>query len=175
MTEDFKKSLKFVFKWENVYNKKGEVIATNDPDDPGGVTKYGIDQRSNPGVDVANLTEQQAAELYWKEWLDCRAGELPFPLSMAYFDGVVNTGPSQGTKFLQRAVGAKDDGVLGPKTLASAKDACEKRGVESVARAVCSARDRFYIYLVEQKPKFSKFKTGWLRRVSDLSKEVSKK
>lgn len=173
MTDDFRKSLKFVFKSEIVRDKKGNVIATNDEDDPGGLTKYGIDQRSNPGVDIANLTEDQATRLYWAEWEDCSAGKLPFPLSMAYFDAVVNTGKSQGTKFLQRAVGAKDDGVLGPKTLAAALDACKTRGVKPVSLSLCSARDRFYIMLVEQKPSFKKFRKGWMNRVVNLVKEIN--
>lgn len=173
MDEDFNITLQFIFKWENVYDKKGNVIAENDPDDPGGLTKYGVDQRSNPDVDVANLTKEQAAQLYWAEWVDCSAGKLPFPLSMAYFDAVVNTGKSQATRLLQRSCGAVVDGILGPKTLEAALGACENIGVEAVAKKLCWERTKFYIKLVEQDPKFTKFKRGWLNRTSDLEREIN--
>lgn len=172
MTADFKKALAFLFKWENVYDKQGNVIAENDPDDPGGVTKFGVDQRSHPDVDVANLTQEQAEEIYWSEWLDCSAGKLPSPLSIVYFDAVVNTGKTQATFFLQRVCGTKDDGIFGPKTLASVLKAIEDSSAERVAKVFCDARRAFYRKLADQNPKFRKFENGWNNRVSDIEKAI---
>jgi len=42
---------------KEVLRREGGAKLTKDPDDPGGVTKYGISKRSNPDVDVENLTE----------------------------------------------------------------------------------------------------------------------
>ena len=44
--------------------KEGGAIFTDDPNDAGGATKYGISQRAYPNVDIRNLTEQQAREIY---------------------------------------------------------------------------------------------------------------
>lgn len=37
--------------------------------DTGGLTKYGISTKGNPGVDVANLTEAQATEIYRRKYI----------------------------------------------------------------------------------------------------------
>lgn len=168
----FEQAVRFVIRWETVY-RNGTPVATNDPDDPGGLTKFGIDQRSNPGVDVANLAEKQAVELYRREWADCRADRLEWPLALAHFDSAVNVGPGQAARFLQRAVGEDADGVIGPKTLRAVQAACDDRGAKSVALAVCLQRNQFYRSLVERKPVFGKFLRGWLRRVEDLNREIN--
>jgi lysozyme family protein len=38
------------------------AIAERDPDDPGGLTKFGIDQRSHPTVDINALRLEQAKQ-----------------------------------------------------------------------------------------------------------------
>ena len=49
--EDFLKG--FTFKWECVFDRQERVIAEEDPDDPGGVTKYGIDKSAPDWDDIA--------------------------------------------------------------------------------------------------------------------------
>lgn len=44
------KQIQFTLKWEVVRNKQGKVVAEHDPDDPGGVTKYGIDKSAHPEI-----------------------------------------------------------------------------------------------------------------------------
>lgn len=171
MTEDFKKVMKFIFDHENVMSK-GKVVSENDSRDPGGLTKYGIDARSHPGVDVENLTEEQALEIYWHEWLECKADKIPFPLSMAYFDAVVNSGKRQAVLLLQRAVGAKDDGIIGPNTIGAALTACTLYGASEVALRLCAKKENFYNVLCAEKPQFGCFKDGWLNRVSDLKSSI---
>ena len=41
----FLAAIAFVLKWETVFDRQGNPIAEHDPDDPGGLTKFGIDQR----------------------------------------------------------------------------------------------------------------------------------
>ncbi len=60
--EAFSAALKFALKWEGGY--------VNDPDDPGGETKYGISKRAHPEVDIKNLTVAQAGEIYKREYWD---------------------------------------------------------------------------------------------------------
>ena len=54
-------------KWV-VYTLEGGEKFTDDPNDPGGPTKYGIAQTYHEGVDVKSLTEEQAFEIYYKEY-----------------------------------------------------------------------------------------------------------
>lgn len=49
--------------WEKLMSVEGREL-TQDPTDPGGATKFGISQRANPDVDVPNLTEEQARQIY---------------------------------------------------------------------------------------------------------------
>jgi lysozyme family protein len=93
------------------------------PDDPGGETKYGISKRSYPEVNIAGLTLDDAKAIYRRDYWDrVRADELPSELRFLLFDAAVNAGVAQSIKWLQRAVGARDDGVIGPITLAAIAD-----------------------------------------------------
>lgn len=113
----------------------GKVIAdeggdkfTDNPADPGGATKFGITARGladywkrtpNPS-EIRDLTYPQAAEFY--QWLMESSGIGKITNDMArwfVFDAAVHTGKTQAVKLLQRALGVKDDGVLGPVTLAA--------------------------------------------------------
>lgn len=41
---------------------------TNDPDDPGGETKWGISKRANPDLDIKNLTLEDAINIYYHRY-----------------------------------------------------------------------------------------------------------
>lgn len=72
-------------------NLEGNENYTNDPDDPGGETKYGISKRYNPKVDIKNLTLEQAKKIYLeKYWIPSGCDEVAFPLDIALFDSQVN-------------------------------------------------------------------------------------
>lgn len=91
---------------------------SNDPDDPGGETKYGISKRSYPHLDIKNLTLQDAADIYLRDFLaplkwDLYADGVAFQL----LDFAVNSGPPTAIRRIQREVGTKPDGVVGPATI----------------------------------------------------------
>jgi len=175
---DFDKALKFVLEHETVYAKGhyGDMkfaVSENITNDAGGLTKFGIDQRSHPDVDIENLTLEQASEIYRKDyWEKHKCYDLPWPVNAVHFDNCVNMGPSQAIKLLQRTVGAHDDGVWGPNTRVSLMAACKVRSADVVALQICSKKEDFYVKLVEQKPHLGKFKEGWLNRVNDLEKAI---
>jgi len=90
---DFEKALKFVLKWEGGYS--------NDPNDPGGETKFGICKRSYPELDISKLTLEQAKEIYYKNyWLKSGCDELPYPFNIIVFDTAVNMGRRRAIEFL---------------------------------------------------------------------------
>jgi lysozyme family protein len=89
----------------------------HDPDDPGGETKFGIDKRSHPEIDIKNLTIEQAEEIYLEEFNSGFFAALPSPLSLVLFDFAVTSGEGTAAKALQRAIGVRRaDGVVGPQT-----------------------------------------------------------
>lgn len=92
----------------------------NNPDDPGGETKYGISKRSYPDLDIPNLTWEQAENIYWRDfWVNPRIRELPDWINGAVFDFAINSSPHTAIHYLQSLLGIADDGVIGPITLAS--------------------------------------------------------
>lgn len=93
---------------------------TNDPNDPGGLTRFGIAKNSNPDVDVANLTLDDAKALYKARYWDSVHGDdLKWPLCALVFDCAVNQGAETAKKLLQKAAGTVQDGVLGQNTIAA--------------------------------------------------------
>lgn len=84
-------------------------------------TKYGICAMSYPHLDIKNLTWDDAKEIYHTDyWCKYKCYALPDALSIAVFDYAVNSGGKQAIKDLQRSMGIKDDGIIGPQTLGAA-------------------------------------------------------
>jgi len=173
MTTNFDRALKFVLEHECVF-KKGHwgdfdyVVSENEENDPGGVTKWGLDARTH-GPDVADLKLAEATEIYRREyWHKHHCEELEWPLCAVHFDNCVNMGPGQAVKLLQRAVGTSDDGAWGPQTRAAVTAACKVRSVSVVALQVVEKKRDFYESLCEIRPAMERFKQGWLNRANDL-------
>lgn len=106
-------SVKFLTIINRVLGHEGGYV--NDPKDPGGETNWGISKRSYPNVRIAELTRNQAISIYYRDfWL--RSGCEQFEDGVGYqlLDSAINSGISQSIRFLQRAAGVADDGVLGP-------------------------------------------------------------
>jgi len=102
----FEDALKFVLKWEGGYS--------NDPNDPGGETKFGISKRSYPNLDIKNLTLEQAKEIYFQNyWLKAGCDELTSPLDIIVFDTAVNMGVSRAKEFLDKCFSYNADENLG--------------------------------------------------------------
>lgn len=130
------------------------------PSDPGGATNFGITQntaRANGYLgDMRSFTLAQAVEIYRKSyWAPIKADQLPDALRFHVFDAAVNSGPTQAVKWLQRAAGVTEDGVVGSQTLAAAA---------KVSPAKYSAiRLRFMTDLST----WATFGKGWARRIAD--------
>lgn len=130
----------------------------NDPNDPGQETKFGISKRAYPKEDIAALTLERAKELYRADYWDrLKADELPEWIALPLFDFAVNSGVYTATRALQRALGVKADGELGPQTRA-AITAADRHDL------VVSLHTERLLYLALL-PTFKAFGRGWTKRV----------
>lgn len=70
-----------------------EAGYVNDPQDPGGETKYGISKRAFPKEDIPNMTLQRAQQLYRQNYWDAHhLDELEYGKALIVFDCAVNGG-----------------------------------------------------------------------------------
>ena len=89
--------------------------------DPGGLTKYGISQRAYPNVNIELLTVDQAKAIYHRDyWLPIRGDLLPAGLDLLVLDCAINQGATTAVLLLQKAIGVRADGNIGPVTLNNA-------------------------------------------------------
>ena len=130
----------------------------NDPQDPGGVTKFGISQRSYPALDIRALSLDDAKAIYQRDYWDQIQGEaLPAGLDLLVLDHAVNAGPARAVRLLQHLVGVPEDGLMGPVTLAGVAIADPQ---DLIAR-YSELRLDYYRDL----PTWRHFGAGWSRRV----------
>lgn len=101
-----------------VLRKEIEGGYVNDPRDPGGETNFGISKRAYPNVNIAELTRDEAIEIYHRDyWLAAHCDKLPNLIAVCVFDAAVNQGVGAATRLLQKAARVAVDGQIGPKTL----------------------------------------------------------
>lgn len=142
--------------------------------DPGGPTnlgvtlatarRLGIDVDGDGDTDITDikkLTPKHAGIVYRANYWDAvRGDDLPAGVDYATFDFAVNSGPSRAAKFLQRALGVKADGTIGPITL----DAVHAADPVEVITKLCAARLKWLKTLST----WGTFRNGWSRRVKEV-------
>jgi hypothetical protein len=154
---NFERAFDFVIKWEG---SEYEDVSG----DPGGPTKYGIDSKDHPSVDIKGLSLENAKQIYLTDyWQASNCDNLPSPVAETHFNYAVNTGREQSIKFMQRALGLEGDGQFGPATA----DALAKADPRIIAFGMVSMADAFYKSLAANKG-MGKFLTGWLNRNNAL-------
>lgn len=147
-----------------VIDHEGGLV--DNPDDPGGLTKYGISQRAYPGEDVRNLTLTRAKEIYLRDyWRPIRGDQLPEALGLCLFDMAVNSGVSQAVRTLQKAIDAPADGILGPGTLGKA--------LSMPPEILVSYYQAERVLFMARLPEFPTFGRGWTRRVISTAIEAT--
>lgn len=152
-----------------------EGTFSNDPDDRGGVTKFGISKKSYPEEDIRNLTRERAEYLYARDfWLKPGISEIPGDdLAVKVFDFAVNAGPSRAIRVLQQSLNhlgeaLRIDGVLGPKTLGACEDLVAAGGEQALLATFSMFQLRRYLEIIERDSSQRKFLLGWARRAADL-------
>ena len=142
---------------------------SDDPHDPGGRTSRGIIQteydayrhsKIEPTQSVYEASDAEVSDIYehsyWLPWCPL----MPVGVDLCYFDMLVNGGPVEATKLLQRALGVSDDGHIGQVTLAALKNSNAIKLVSGFS----DQRRAFYKSLRI----FKYFGKGWLARVATI-------
>jgi lysozyme family protein len=155
-----------------VFGEEGGLA--DHPDDRGGRTLYGIttltwedwrDRLGKPGTPVDACTPDDARVIYHRGyWLECKCDALPWPVSLCVFDAAVQHGPEQAAKLLQRALGVRDDGKIGPMTQAAVGGA----NVAKLVRALIRMRLLNYRAVLIKRPDQRVFGPGWIGRAMNL-------
>ena len=137
---------------------------TNDPDDPGGPTRWGITipvlskHRGHPVTawDIEHLTRNEAGEVYKSQFFS------PFQLihgdlRVNAIDFGINAGVYRAAVILQEIVGATVDGKIGPETAG-------RSATRDWNALYTGARVLFYEDLILRRPRSQKYRNGWRRR-----------
>lgn len=141
----------------------------DDPDDPGGLTNWGFDLRSNPDLTADQLramTREEAKQRYHDRlWVPMRWDHLPPAIATKEFDLSVVMGATSAVTVLQRALRAcgrpvSEDGALGSLTIAAASQA---DAVALLAALKSEGAGHFRLVAAAHSAE-SKFLTGWLNR-----------
>jgi lysozyme family protein len=142
-----------------------EGILSDNVNDAGGLTKYGISQKSYPNLDIRNLTKQQAEGIYKHDYYDvCRIDMIENELlALHVFDMAVNAGIGRTIRMLQRVILVDVDGVMGEKTINTTNAA-------NWAPAFIQARINYYKQIATGRNLV--FLNGWLNRVQNTTKAL---
>jgi len=175
---------------DGILTREGGYV--DDPDDPGGVTKFGVtlgalkrlrlDLSGDGKVDVDDikkLTWIKAREIFISDYFHRPGiGELPQILQASVFDMYVNAG-SNAVKILQRLLcdmGQKIavDGLIGPQTINAARIAGDA-APQHLGDAYGIARRNYYYGLADRRITSRKYarrrdgcKGGWIRRAEEF-------
>ena len=107
-------------------------------------------------------------EFYRREfWNRVRGDALPDSVAAEVFDCAVNCGVGTAARFLQRAVGVKDDGAIGQDTLRATAGYIETRGIPALVADLKQQRRERYTRIAQNDPSQQRFLKGWLRRADE--------
>lgn len=164
----------------------------NDPDDPGGATKFGVTlgtlkslgidinkDGQTDRADVRALSEDQALAIFKTHYFHKpKIANLPEVLQASVFDMYVNSG-SNAVKILQKllitfGVNITVDGEIGPKTIRAAQEVY-KAAPDHIADSYGIARRNYYYRLADRRAASRKYarrrdggKGGWILRAEEF-------
>ncbi|ENX33921.1 hypothetical protein F889_02585 [Acinetobacter colistiniresistens] len=155
MAKTFQDALKRVLKHEGGY--------VNHPSDPGGETNYGITKATAQYYgykgSMKDIPMDMVERIYKNQFWDALSCDsFPFSFAFQYFDAGVNHGLVNARKILQRALGVKDDGIVGLITLNEVR----KQPQFALISLFNAERIQFYTRIKT----FNTFGKGWMSRVS---------
>ncbi len=143
---------------------------SDNPADTGGPTNLGITQatltdwlkRPASIADVQALNPSKVAPIYKaRYWTAAHCGVLPPGVDYMVFDTAVQSGVNRACRYLQRAVGAHEDGIIGPLTLS----AVAGHSAPWIISRISDYRRDMYVSLSN----YSTFGKGWLKRLAAVT------
>lgn len=142
---------------------KHEGGYSNHKDDTGGATMWGITEKvaraHSYAGEMRNLPVEFAKRIYRATYWDAvKADELPAAVRYSVFDAAVNSGVHRAARWLQEAVGAKADGVIGPQTLTAVR----QQNPDQLNGKYNAVRLVFMTNLTN----WGTFGKGWARRIA---------
>lgn len=185
----FERCQMFVLKWEGGL--------TDDPEDKGGLTKYGVSMaylqglaKSRPSVlrdilgtstvtrqVIKELTKEQAWRLFkYSFWDPFQLDDQHISVALCAYDMNVNHGSGNAMKIVQRACNLLPsvmpklsvDGRFGPKTRAAMRWLNCPNGIGALA----NKRQSFYDAIVRNDPSQKVFIRGWTNRCNDMKRQA---
>ena len=165
--DNFPKALAFVL--------RDDIEGGNDddPQDPGGRTSRGIEQREwdaycrlcgLPQSDVWKASQISIGEIYRKYYWQPYCQILPAGVDLSFFDEHVNTGLHEAAVILQRCLHVTVDGHIGVITMR----ALLEEDPRSLINDYALERERVY----REMRGFPRFGKGWLKR-AQLCRDAS--
>lgn len=117
----------------------------DDPQDPGGLTNYGIALKRHPELtadDIRTMTLSRASDIYLNQyWAPVQGPAWPNGVDLVMLDMCVNMGKEAAVECLQTALHIDIDGAIGPQTIRTAAQAAP---IELIAR-ITTARIQKYM------------------------------
>lgn len=142
---------------------------SNDPQDPGGATNYGITQKTYNDYrtsrvlskeNVKNITPAEVSSIYeMNYWKPAYCDSIPADLRLIHFDNAVNCGVGTANLMLQDAAGVKMDGVIGIITLT------QLQIQPFIYTKYIARRMSKYTSIVAHSPVMLKFLPSWINRI----------
>lgn len=154
-----------------VIKREGGAASTNHPADGGGRTQYGIAERSHPQAWLDDkVTEEEARAIYKKRYVEGPGfAAIPDAHLMAQLvDFGVNSGPAVAITKLQKVLGVKEDGILGPATQA----ALALRDSRQINNELMCERIRMIGRIVSKNKSQAVFINGWLSRACEFLRGI---
>lgn len=148
--------------------------------DKGGATNFGITKkvyeefvgRTVTVDEIRNMPKGNAVAIYKKNYWDKVKGDSikDYAVALLIFDAAVNSGISNAVKLAQKILGIAQDGIAGNEFIKHLNGFDSKKFTSEYLKG----REAFYRKIVENNPKQEVFLRGWLKRVEDNAKLVSK-
>ena len=169
---DFERAFNFVIGQEGGYS--------NNPNDRGGETNYGISSRfiQANGIkikSVRDMTLQQAKEIYQVYfWNPLKIDSFKDDIVQLFlFDTAVNCGAGRAIDFLQASINAISriavDGKIGQETIGTCNKITDKDSDRNTLIELLRAnRMGFYAHIVRTNESQRCFLKGWINRTKEL-------
>lgn len=148
--------------------------------DNGGATNWGItistlrDWRRVPVSrdDVINLSQAEAAQIYRSTYFTASGFDhIPDGKVQEFlFDFGVNSGVGTATRALQRCIGVKDDGAMGPLSFAALKAVTN---LEALFYRLKCDRYELLLRFIGTDSRQSEYAIGWANRLDNFEEKIT--